>query len=131
MVKILIVEDEAVVAHSIKNRCEMLGYSVPAIVASGDAVSAIAKSVEPDLILMDVRLQGSMDGITAAEKLREEMDVPVVYITAYVDDETIEKAKMTEPYGYIVKPFSFADMKANIEIALHKFRMEKIRNLNE
>ena len=127
MVRILVVEDEGIVAQNIKSRCEMLGYSVSGVVASGEEVLDQVEQDPPDLVLMDIRLSGSIDGVTAAMRLREKAAVPVVFLTAYVDDETIERAKLAEPYGYIVKPFSFADMRANIEIALHKYKMESQR----
>jgi len=123
MSNILIVEDEEMVAESIKGRLEMLGYKVPGVFSDGEKVVQSVRDSQPDLILMDIRLRGNMDGIAVALELRKHYDFPIIYLTAYCDDDTLERAKETEPDGFIVKPFSYADLKAAIEIALHKYKM--------
>ncbi|MGC9502378.1 hybrid sensor histidine kinase/response regulator [Baaleninema sp.] len=124
-VKILIVEDELIAAANIARHLEKRGYVVTAKVSSGE--KALNQVVEnpPDLVLMDVHLRGSIDGIQTAARLRETTRIPVVYITAYADDDTIERAKHTEPYGYLVKPFKPQDIYTTIEMALQKYRSEE------
>ncbi|MGQ4650515.1 ATP-binding protein [Lyngbya aestuarii] len=129
--RILVVEDESIVALSIQNRLEALGYGVIANVTSGEA--AIQQTAEnlPDLVLMDIRLTGRIDGIEAAAQIRNRFHIPVVYLTAYTDEETINRAKLTEPYGYILKPFEPRDLGTAIEIALYKHQMERQRGERE
>jgi PAS domain S-box-containing protein len=122
--QILVVEDEIVVAESLRNQLESLGYDVPAIVAFGDAAIEKAGETRPDLILMDIKLAGGVDGIEAAEQIYSRFDIPVVYLTAFADNETLQRARITEPFGYILKPFRVEDLRINIEIALYKHRME-------
>jgi FOG: CheY-like receiver len=124
-IKILVVEDEGIIGLNIKKKLKSFGYTVPAIVATGEEAIKMAEITFPDLILMDVRLKGNMDGMETAEEIRKNFDIPVIYLTAYSDDEVLEKAKKTEPYGYIVKPFKANDLRSNIEIALYKHKMEK------
>lgn len=126
--KILIVEDELIIAKDLSRRLSKLGYEVVGIVSSG--ISAITKAQEtfPDLILMDIVLKGSMDGIETASRLRDLLPIPVVYLTAYADNETIDRAKETHSFGYILKPFKEAELKATIEIAFSRYESEqKIR----
>ena len=122
---ILVVEDEKIVALDIKNRLIDFGYNVPAIVSSGEDAVEKAGDLLPDLILMDIMLKGDMDGIEAAEQIHELYDIPIVYLTAYADEKTLERAKVTEPFGYILKPFEERELRTNIEIALYKHRMER------
>ncbi|WP_088890823.1 hybrid sensor histidine kinase/response regulator [Leptolyngbya ohadii] len=118
--KILVVEDERIVARDIEKRLKKLGYVVPASVASGeDAIQKVAE-LRPELVLMDIRLKGQMDGVEAAEKIRSDFDTPVVYLTAYADEVTLQRAKATEPFGYIVKPFDERDLHVAIEVALRR-----------
>lgn len=125
--KILIVEDESIVAFNIQHRLEGLGYVVTAIISSGEAaIQSVAQNL-PDLVLMDIKLKGRVDGIEAAAQLRNRFQIPVVYLTAYTDDETIERAKLTEPYGYILKPFEARDLCTTIEVALYNHQMERQR----
>ncbi len=132
MVKILVVEDESIVAEDIRMTLEKLGYSVPSVVTSGDMAVKKAKEDVPDLVLMDIMLQGSMDGIEAAGRIRSGFNIPVVYLTAYGDEKILERAKITEPFGYIIKPFKERELLINIEIALYKHRMErKLRGSKE
>lgn len=123
--KILIVEDENIVAFNIQNRLEGLGYTVTAVTSSGEvALQKIAETC-PDLVLMDIKLKGTLDGIQAAEQIRNEFQIPVVYLTAYTDEETLNRAKLTEPYGYILKPFEARDLGTTIEMALYKHMIER------
>lgn len=123
--KILIVEDESIVALNIKNRLEGLGYAVVATTSSGESAIEAAAKNRPDLVLMDIKLKGKIDGIEAAGQIRRRFQIPVVYLTAYTDDETLNRAKLTEPYGYILKPFESRDLCTTIEIALYKHQMEQ------
>ena len=123
--KILVVEDENIVALDIKNRLKKLGYSVPSIASTGEEAVKKAEITAADLVLMDIMLKGDMDGIEAAENIREQYNIPVIYLTAYADDKILERAKLTQPYGYISKPFKEKDLRTNIEMALHKHKMEK------
>jgi len=124
MVKILVVEDESVVAKELKKRLENLGYSVPASASSGKEAIQKAEKIHPDLILMDVVLKGDMDGIETAELLGQ-YNIPVVYVTAHADEKTLERAKVTGPYGYILKPFNDGELYATLEMALYKHEMEE------
>lgn len=122
--KILIVEDEAVVSLDIARRLERMGYEISARVASSeDAISAIEVDA-PDLILMDINLQGNSDGIEAAEKIDRNYQIPVIYLTAYAGEGTLQRAKETSPYGYILKPFKERELRAAIEVALQRKHVE-------
>jgi len=123
--KILVVEDERVVALSIQNRLEALGYIVTANVISAEAAIAGIPQNPPDLVLMDIRLKGKIDGIEAAAQMRQQFQLPIVYLTAYNDEETLERAKLTEPYGYLLKPFESKDLSTTIEVALYKHKIEQ------
>ncbi|MBU7019373.1 MAG: response regulator [Theionarchaea archaeon] len=124
MVKIVVVEDESIVAKDIKRRLQNLGYTVSAIVSSGEEALEVARE-NPDLYLMDIVLRGEIDGIAAAERLRTQFGIPVIYVTAHADEKTLGRAKMTEPYGYILKPFEDRELHTAIEMALYKHGMEK------
>ncbi|WP_406655953.1 response regulator [Methanolobus sp. ZRKC2] len=124
-VKILVVEDESIIGLNIKKKLKSFGYTVPAIVATGEEAIKMAEITFPDLILMDVRLKGNMNGVETAEEIRKKFDIPIIYLTAYSDDEVLEKAKKTKPYGYIVKPFKANDLRSNIEMALYRHKMDK------
>jgi len=123
--KIIIVEDELIIAQEVKQQLMNLGYSVPAITVSGDDALKKIEALRPDLVLMDIKLRGKMDGIEAAGQVHALFDVPVVYLTANADKETVERAKKTEPYGLIYKPVQLDVMRAVIEMALYKHGMEK------
>lgn len=125
--KILIVEDEMLSADNIARHLRKQGYEVSGIVPSGE--EAIAKSTElhPNLVLMDIFLQGPIDGIAAATQIGNQLRIPVVYMTAYADNTTLERAKSTNPYGYLVKPFKPNDLRVSIEIALQKYRAEALK----
>lgn len=123
--RILVVEDEAIVAMVIKRRLKDLGYIVSGVASTGkDAITKV-EGTFPDLVLMDIRLKGDMDGIEATKIIKDRFSLPVVYLTAHSDDVTFKKAKETAPDGYILKPFTEKDLSTTIEIALHKFRKEK------
>jgi len=123
--QILVVEDEPIVAADLKVRLELLGCQVVGSVPSGEKAVALAEQRRPDLVLMDIRLEGRMDGIEAAQEIRRQWRLPVVYLTAYADDATLERAKVTEPYGYILKPFKDRELKTVIEMALYKHHAEE------
>jgi len=132
IVKVLIVEDERIIAESIKISIEKLNYSVCGIEAWGEKVTSAIEELQPDLILMDIRLRGEMSGVQAAAIIKDKFDLPVVFLTSYSDDKTIQNAKYTYPYGYLVKPFEERELYATIEIALFKHRtsqeLEKYRD---
>jgi PAS domain S-box-containing protein len=121
---ILIVEDEAIVAGDLAKKLRRLGYSVAGITGFGEKAVSLAQELQPNLVLMDVRLSGSMDGIDAAERIRRECSVPVIYLTSYSDRATVERAKITEPFGFILKPFEERELESHIEMALYKHRAE-------
>ncbi|MBW8041649.1 MAG: PAS domain S-box protein [Planctomycetes bacterium] len=123
--KILVVEDESITAKDIQETLKGQGYDVPAVVLSGEEAVQKAESIRPDLVLMDIMLKGNVDGIEAAEQIRSRFDIPVVYLTAYADNEIIERARITEPFGYIIKPFQTRELRTNIEIALYRHKAEK------
>ena len=122
---ILIVEDNNIVMLELKDRLLEMDYNVVATASSGYEAIEKANLHRPDLIMMDIRLKGDMDGIDAAAIIRKELDTPIVYLTAHTDDNTVERAKITEPYGYIIKPFEEREIRTTIEMALYKYSMEK------
>lgn len=123
--KILIVEDEAVIAMEVKHAVERLGYSAAAITDNGlDAVN-LAKQLQPDIILMDIVLKGPIDGIDAALKINSLAKIPIVYLTAYQTDEILERSKATRPYGYLLKPLNERDLNSCLRMALYRFDTEK------
>jgi two-component system cell cycle sensor histidine kinase/response regulator CckA len=123
--RILVVEDEKITALSISKQLKRLGYEVPAMLSSGEEAASRIEELKPDLVLMDIVLKGTMDGIEAAQALREKVNVPVVYLTAYSDAETLERAKMTDPFGFILKPYEERELQVAIEVALYKHQMQK------
>lgn len=123
--RILVVEDEAIVAMVIKRRLQDLGYIVSGVASTGKDAIIKVEGTFPDLVLMDIRLKGDMDGIEATKTIKDKFSLPVVYLTAHSDDVTFKKAKETDPDGYILKPFTEKDLSTTIEIALHKFHKEK------
>lgn len=130
--QILVVEDEVIIAEDIRRSLQNMGYSVPVTASSGEDAIKKAGENNPDLVLMDIVIHGEMDGIQTAEHIRSRFNIPVVYLTAYSDKKTLERAKITEPFGYIIKPFKERELNINIEIALYKHRMErKLRESKE
>lgn len=120
--KVLIVEDEGVVALDMSQELESAGYTVAAHVISGEAAIQKAGELRPDVILMDIHIQGEIDGIQAAEQISTRFNIPIIFVTAHADEATLQRAKLTRPYGYVIKPFEPNELRANIEIALHRFR---------
>ena len=128
--KILVVEDEELIGQDIKFLLELdLAYEVPALVPSGEEAISQAGETHADLVLMDIMLEGELDGIEAANMINNQYGIPIIYLTAYRNDEILERAKLTEPYAYIVKPFEERELRTNVEIALnrHKAEQEKIK----
>jgi len=130
--KILVVEDENIVAKDIENSLKSLGYAVSAVVSSGEEAVKSAEDTHPDLVLMDIVLKGEMDGVQAAEQIHDQFNIPVVYLTAYADEKTIQRATATEPFGYIVKPFERRELQSSIKVALCRNKTEsKLRKSEE
>jgi len=123
--QILVVEDERIVAEDIKRQLEKIGYGVTAIASSAKEAISKAEQMKPDLVLMDIVLEGQRSGIEAAGRIRSRFNIPVIYLTAYTDEALLELAKQTEPFGYIVKPFEAKELKSNIEMALYKRQVEE------
>lgn len=122
---ILVVEDEFIVSAEIEERITAMGYRSVGSADRGDLALELVGQEHPDLILMDIRLKGEMDGITAAEEIRRRFHLPVIFLTAYSEDSTLERAKLVEPYGYILKPFDDRELKSAIEIALYRHKAEQ------
>jgi two-component system, cell cycle sensor histidine kinase and response regulator CckA len=122
---ILVVEDERIVAHDIQETLRELGYDAFAIASSADEAIAFVTERCPDLVLMDIRIKGERDGIETAQILKRDFGVAVVYLTAYADDATLARARLTEPFGYLVKPVKAAELRGAIEVSLYKHEMEK------
>ena len=123
--QIMVVEDESIVALDIQHRLKKLGYTITGVVSSGEEAVVLAGETQPDLILMDIMLEGSMDGIQAAGEIRARHGIPVVFLTAYADEETLQRAKITEPFGYIIKPFEDREIHTTIEMARYKHVNER------
>jgi DNA-binding NarL/FixJ family response regulator len=123
--RVLIVEDETLIAEELAERLERFGFSVIASVDTADQGIQIATSQVPDLVLMDIRLKGDKDGVQAALEIRREVDIPVVYLTAYSDRATLDRAKQSHPYGYVLKPFHERELQVAIELAMHRHALER------
>ena len=130
---IVVVEDESIVSKDIQQSLKKLGYNVVGAAATGEKAIELIDEFVPDLVLMDIMLKGQMSGIDAAGIIKERHSIPVIYLTAYADENTLSKAKVTEPYGYIIKPFKEVDIHTSIEMALYKHKknqeVEKERDL--
>jgi len=123
-INVYIVEDESIVAKDIQNSLKKLGYNVLGISNNGaDAIKNIV-DLEPNIVLMDIMIKGNMTGIDVAETLKKDYNIPVIFLTAYADESTLAKAKITEPYGYILKPFKEIDLHSTIEMALYKHKKD-------
>lgn len=122
---IVVVEDESIVSKDIQQSLKKLGYNIVGAADTGAKAIDLASETQPDLVLMDIMLKGDMSGIQAAESIREKFKIPVIYLTAYADENTLSKAKVTEPYGYIIKPFKEIDLHTSIEMALYKHSKER------
>jgi PAS domain S-box-containing protein len=130
--RILIVEDGLIIAEDLRRRCEALGYTVTGVAATGEDAVFIADRTRPDLVLMDIRLRGTMDGIEAARQIRTGLSIPVVYATSSSDDATLIRAKETEPFGYLLKPVEPRELHTTIELALHRRTREtELRHTHE
>ena len=129
--KILVVEDEVMVAMTLEDTLEALGYEVVGTADNGGDAIRLAAGKEPDLILMDIRIRGEIDGIEAAERIAENLDIPVVFLTAHSDEQTLMRALKTQPYGFLIKPFRERELYSNIEMAIHKHRVLKKRAQSE
>lgn len=125
--RILIVEDEAIIAMEIENQLQSLGYEVTSIVDTGEKAIKRAEVDKPDLILMDIRIKGERDEIETAEEIRDRFGVPVIFSTAYLDQERIQRAKITMPFGYVLKPIQDRDLKVTLEMALYAARVDAER----
>lgn len=123
--KLLVVEDEEIVAFDIESTLKSLGYEVLAVFASGEEAIACVAHLHPDLVLMDIMLKGKIDGIEAADVIHKNFNIPVVYLTAYGDVKTLERAKITEPFGYLIKPFEERELYTAVEIALSRHQAEE------
>lgn len=118
--KILIVEDEILVSKDIKSCLVNAGFEIVDVVASGEQAIEVAELHEPDIILMDIKLKGQLSGVEAANLIRDKLDIPIIFLTGFADHQTIDRAKYTEPYGYVIKPFNEAELQTTVEMALYK-----------
>lgn len=123
--KILIVEDEGIEALDLQQRLSTLGYPTPEFVFSGEEAIQRAEETSPDVVLMDIMLNGEIDGVMAAEQIHARFGIPIIYLTAYADEDTLRRAKITEPYGYIIKPFKDREVHITIDMALYRHQMER------
>ncbi len=123
--KILVVEDEGIVAIGLQHKLQRLGYQVPQVVASGEQAIDIARAEHPDLVLMDIWLEGAIDGTEAAYQIYTKLGIPVIYITAYTGEEVLDRAKLANPFGYLVKPIRDSELNATIKMALYKHQAER------
>ena len=125
MHRLMLVDDEVAISMQLKERLTSMGYEIVGMVSSGEEAVALAKDLRPDLVLMDIVMPGKIDGIAAAEIIKEDQDIPVIFLTGYAENQFIERAKKAEPFGYIGKPFQESEIRALIEVALHKKQMER------
>ena len=116
--KILIVEDESIVAKDIEKMLQKVGYEIVAIVNSGEDAIERASEARPDLVMMDINLKGAMDGVQAAERIHAQLDIPIIYLTAYSDEKTLKRAKITSPFGYVLKPFDLSYLEQVVQARL-------------
>src|ERR1041384_1997666 len=123
--RILAVEDEALIAEELRERLERTGMRVVGTADSADAAVAAAIQTRPDLVLMDIQIHGLRDGVEAADEIRQHIDVPVVYLTAHSDRATLDRAKRTAPFGYVLKPFRERELLIAIEMASHRYTLEQ------
>lgn len=128
--KILIVEDEVLIAEEIKYSLTSLGYSVVGHAMNGDKALDLFARQDADLVLLDINIKGSRNGIDLGGVLREKYDIPFVYLTSFSDENTLNQAMATMPYGYIVKPFNENDLKVNIQLAMNKHQREQQKQEN-
>jgi two-component system, LytTR family, response regulator LytT len=124
-ISVLVVEDESIVSKDIQHSLKKLGYNVVGSSATAEKAIELAISERPDIILMDIMLKGEMNGIEAADEIRKTCSIPIIFLTAYADESTLSKAKVTEPFGYILKPFKEIDLHTTIEMAIYKHSREQ------
>lgn len=124
-INVLVVEDESIVSKDIQHSLKKLGYNIVGATATGEKAIELASSEHPDVVLMDIMLKGEMNGIEAAERIKKDLSIPIIFLTAYADELTLSKAKLTQPYGYILKPFKEIDLHTNIEMAIYKHTKEQ------
>lgn len=124
-INVLVVEDESIVSKDIQHSLKKLGYNIVGSSATAEKAIELAISERPDIVLMDIMLKGEMNGIHAADEIRKTCAIPVIFLTAYADESTLSKAKVTEPYGYILKPFKEIDLHTTIEMAIYKHSREQ------
>jgi CheY-like chemotaxis protein len=117
-IKVVLVEDERIVAFNLRRQLTKLGYEVSAVAASGDLALQKVTAFHPDVVLMDIHIEGAIDGIETASRIPAELHIPVIYLTAYSDDATLERARATTPYGYLLKPFTERELHAMIQMVL-------------
>ncbi len=125
MPEIMVVDDEVVITTQLEELLTSMGYEVVGTPSSGEEAVEMARRLRPDLILMDIVMPGKLDGIDAAKTIKAELDIPTIFLTGYADDKFVRRAKNVEPFGYIVKPFQDAELRATIEIALYKKELER------
>lgn len=124
-INVLVVEDESIVSKDIQHSLKKLGYNVVGAASTGEKAIELAGSEKPDVVLMDIMLKGQMNGIEAADKIKKDLSIPIIFLTAYADESTLSKAKITQPYGYILKPFKEIDLHTTIEMAIYKHGKEQ------
>src|SRR5579884_491835 len=129
--QVLVVEDEKIVAADLQTHLERLGYGVPGIFSTGEDALRSAPDMRPDVVLMDIHLKGRIDGIETAQIMQTRLNIPVIYVTAFADERTLQRAKATEPYGYVLKPFEQRELQTAVELALHKHVRERRMRINE
>ncbi|MFA7229353.1 MAG: response regulator, partial [Melioribacteraceae bacterium] len=129
--KILVVEDEMIISMELSHRLRRSGFDVVATAASGEDAIKKALELSPDLILMDIHIAGEIDGIQTAELIHSKEDIPIIYLTAFSDEKTLDRAKLTEPYGFLIKPFEQRELETTIEVALYKRSVELKQKENE
>ncbi len=128
-IKVLIVEDEIISARSYAIVLKGLGYAICSLASTGEKAIEIAENEKPDIVIMDIGLHGSMDGLEAAKKIKDHFGTPVIYVTGYLDEDIKEKAGITEPHEYLSKPIQRTDLKNSIELALQKHKTEVGKNI--
>jgi AmiR/NasT family two-component response regulator len=129
--RIVICEDEVLIAKDLESRLKKLGYTICGKATSGEKAIELVEQHQPDLVMMDIVIQGDMDGIDAAEIIRDKWGIPIVFLTAYADTDRLERAKLTYPFGYILKPFQDRDLKITVEMALYVAKVDAERRRNE
>ncbi|MCK7467542.1 MAG: response regulator [Desulfosudis oleivorans] len=123
--RVLIVEDEGIIARDVRQKLEDMEYTVVGTASTAEEAIQKARRLSPHVVLMDIVLRGAVDGIAAARTIGDELGIPIIFLTAFADDDTLAMAKLTKPYGYILKPFDENDLRTNIEIALYRSVIEK------